>query len=103
MTLEEKILAYKTLIQEIDLLEEKKKVLSQEILSEMTSKKMEIAGHKIYHYHRLSITTPLEAARLIDATKMTEQIDKEKIKDLYNNGQKIEGVKEIDYLVVSSR
>lgn len=100
MDLEEKIIAYKTLCQQIDELEKKKRELSQEILAEMPSKKMAVAGFRAYRYTRLAIATPLELARTLGATKMQEQVDREKIKELFLLGQTIEGVRNIDYLVV---
>ena len=103
MNLAEKIIAYKTLTQEIATLEEQKKSLGQEIIAEMTDKKMEIGGYSAYRYNRLAISVPLEQARLFGATKIAEQVDKEKIKELYNMGQQIEGVKEFSYLVVTTK
>ncbi len=100
MSLEDKIIAYKALTQEIDKLEEQKRTLAQEILAEMPEKKIDVAGYRVYRYTRLSIAVPLEEARLLGATQMTEQVDKEKIKELHGKGHQIEGVKEVTYLQV---
>lgn len=102
MSLEEKIIAYKMLCLQIEDLEEQRKALGKEILSEMPQKKIEIAGYKALRYIRLAIQMPLEQARLLGVTKMEELIDKDKIKKLHSMGQKIEGVREIAYLVVSA-
>ncbi|MCI0616192.1 hypothetical protein L0244_24690 [bacterium] len=102
MSLEDKIIAYKRLGLQIESLEEKKKALGQEILLEMPLKKMEIAGYKAFRYTRLAIRIPLEEARILGVTKMEEQIDKEKVKQLYKMGQKMDGVREIAYLIVTS-
>ena len=80
MDLAEKIATYKQLIQQIEMLEEEKRKISQEIISEMPDKKFETAEWKATRYERLSIRPALELARLLDATKMEEQVDKEKIK-----------------------
>ncbi|MBX7067601.1 MAG: hypothetical protein K1X28_10265 [Parachlamydiales bacterium] len=103
MSLEEKIIAYKQLMREIEALEERKKLLSQEIISEMPDKKVEIADYRAYRYTRLSIKIPLEEARLLGATRMEEHVDKEKIKELHESGRQIEGVKEFSYLLVTSK
>lgn len=102
MNLEEKILAYKRLDEQIKALEEQKKRLSQEIIPLIPKKKVDVPGYRAYCHSRLSISLPLEKARLFGATKMVEQVDKEKIKELYKQGQEIEGVKEISYLLVKA-
>src|SRR3990167_4656001 len=102
MDLEEKIILHKKISQQIEALEEQKKALSKQILEEMKSSKVEFSDYKAIRYTRLSITTSLQQARLLNATKMEEQIDKTIIKELYNLGHPVEGVKEITYLIISS-
>ena len=102
MSLEEKIIAYKMLSLQIESLEMQKKTLAQEILTAMPSKKVDVGNYRASRYIRLSIRLPLEQARLLGATKMEEQIDKDKIKERHKMGEKIEGVQEIAYLVVTT-
>ncbi len=102
MSLEEKMIAYREICQKIHQLEEEKKTLSQSILKEMPTKKMVFPNYIARIYKRLSIHIPMEQARMLDATKMIEQVDKDKIKEIHNSGVVLEGVKEISYLVVSS-
>jgi hypothetical protein len=101
LQLAEKIAAYKKLIQQIEVLEEAKKQIAKEIIAEMPDKRFETPEYKVTRYQRLSILTTLEQARFFNATKMEEQIDKEKIKQLFHSGTPIEGVEEHSYLMVS--
>lgn len=102
MTLEEKMAAYREICREIHRLEEEKKTLAQEILTEMPSKKMAFPGYIARVYTRLLIRIPMEQARMLDATKMVEQVDKDKISEIHKSGVALEGVREISYLVVTS-
>lgn len=101
MDLAEKIATYKKYIREIDALEEAKREIAKEIIAEMPDKKFETDQYKAIRYSRLSIKTTLEHARLFDATKMEELIDKAKIKEIYNSGVPVEGVEMQSYLMVS--
>ena len=102
MTLEEKTAVYREICRKIHQLEEEKKSLAQEILAEMPSKKMVFSGYIARVYTRLVIQVPIEEARRLDATKMVEQVDKEKITEIHKSGVQLEGVKEISYLVIAS-
>lgn len=103
MDLAEKIAVYRQLIEQIEMLDQQKQKISQEILAEMSDKKFETAEFKAIRYQRLSMRPSLELARQLDATKMEEQIDKEKIKQLFHAGIPIEGVEMRAYLVVSAK
>lgn len=103
MQLDEKIAIYKSLMREIDALEEKKKQMAQEIIAEMPDKKFETCLFKAFRYQRLLIRTSLEEARLLSATKMEERIDREKIKHMFHSGVPIEGVEEHSYLIVRAK
>lgn len=103
MSLEEKIIAYRKLSREINALEEQKRDLSLEIMAEMPEKKVDVAGYRAYRHKKLSIKIPIEEARALNATKMEELVDKEKIKELYEQGQQMDGVKEITYLIVTAK
>ena len=101
MTLEEKIAAHCEICRKIQQLEEEKKTLAQEILAEMPSKKMTFRGHIARIQTRLIIGIPMDQARMLDATKMVEQIDKGKIAEIHKSGVALEGVREISYLIVT--
>lgn len=102
MTLEEKLIAHRALSQKIHELEEERKALGQEILKEMPSEKLELPDFTARVCSRLSIKIPIEQARMFDATQMVEQVDKEKIKEIYKSGVALDGVEEISYLVTTS-
>jgi hypothetical protein len=102
MSLEEKMTTYREICQQIRKLEQEKKVLAQDILKEMPSKKMIFADYIARSYKRLSIRISIEQARILDATKMVEQVDKDRVKEIHSSGAIIEGVKEISYLIVTS-
>jgi hypothetical protein len=103
MELEEKIARYKDLGQQIAELEMQKKTLVAEILQSIPkeSKSIQVAGSNVKRVRRLSIRTSIEAAKLFEAVKMQEVVDKAKIKRLYEQGQAIPDVTEIDYIQVS--
>ena len=67
----------------------------------MPDRKFETAEFRAIRYQRLSIRTSLKMARQLDATKMEEQVDKEKIKQIFHSGVSIEGVELLTYLLVS--
>ena len=102
MSLEDKLVAYRELCRQIQRLEEEKKALSALILQEMPNKKMAFADCIARVYTRLSIRIPMEQARMFDATKMVEQVDRAKIKEIYKSGVPLEGVSEMSYLMISS-
>lgn len=67
----------------------------------MPSKKMAFRGHIARVHTRLIIGIPIDLARRLDATKMIEQVDKDKITEIHKSGALLEGVREISYLVVT--
>lgn len=101
MNLEEQVQRHKELSLKIEELEEQKKALGQLILQAMTEKYQHIGNYLVKRFSRLSITTPLEIAQGLRATKMEESVDKEAIKLLYNAGTDVPGVKEISYIQIS--
>ena len=103
MDLAEKIALYKQLIRQIETLEEEKRKISQEIIAEMTDKRFDTAEFRAIRYQRLSIRPSLELARQLNATKMEEQVDKEKIKQIFHSGVAIEGVEMRSYLTVTRK
>ncbi|MBA3957570.1 MAG: hypothetical protein H0X51_04135 [Parachlamydiaceae bacterium] len=100
MTLEEQVKLYKELAKKIEAMEEQKRALGQSIMQQMQNKILKVPGFLVRFCSRLSIKLPLEEARLINAVKLEEVVDKDKIKALYNNGQTINGVSEIRYIQV---
>jgi hypothetical protein len=104
MELEEKVAKYKELGTQIAELEKEKKLLATEILQYIPKEKksIQVAGSSVKRVRRLSIKTSLEAAKLYDAVKIEEVVDKEKIKLLYEQGEEIPDVSEIEYIQVSS-
>ena len=101
MSLEEQIQAYKELSLYIADLESQKKELSVAILEQMSEKTLSIAGYIVRRYDRLSIQTPLEAARELGATKMEEVLDRDKLKKLHQSGQEIPGIAPSSFIQVS--
>lgn len=100
--MEELIRTYYEIMKQIDELEEKKRELSAAILKQMQAKSMRVAGYIARKYSRLSIKLTIEEARTLDAIKMQETVDKDKIKALYHLGQPVKGVFEVEYLRVSN-
>lgn len=101
MNLEEQIKLHKQLSKQIDELEEKKRALGLAIMQQMQNKTLRIPGFLVRKFSRLSIKTSLEDARILNAIKIEEMVDKDKIKTLYNNGRPIGGISEIHYIQIS--
>lgn len=102
MNLEEKIKKYKELGEKIEELEVLKKELGTSILFEMPEKTVKTTDYLVRCCQRLAIKTSLEEARLFNATKMKETVDKDKIKQLFELGQAVPGISEIHYIQVSN-
>ena len=101
MDLEEQIRQHKEISQQIQELEERKRVLGQSIMQAMPGKSLQLGCYLVRRHSRLSITTKPDEARHFNAIKLEEVVDKDKIKSLYIGGSQIPGVKEIEYIVVS--
>ena len=99
MEIEEKIRLHKELSKKIHELEEQKKAIGLEIMEKMESKTLEVPGYLVRKYSRLFIKTTLDEARVLDAIKLEEVVDKDKIKTLYLAGQ-VNGISEIQYIQV---
>jgi hypothetical protein len=103
MFLEDQIKLHKELSKKIEEMEEQKRQLGAAIMQQMQNKTLQIPGFFVRHCSRLSIKLTLEEARAFNAVKLEETVDKDKIKVLYNKGNKIEGVTEIHYIQVQEQ
>jgi hypothetical protein len=103
MDLEDQIKLHKALSKKIGEMEEEKKALGLAIMQQMQSKTLRIPGFIVRCCNRLSIKLSLEEARSLNAVKLEEVVDKDKIKDLYHSGQSINGVSEIYYVQVTEQ
>ena len=101
MPLEELLKLYKELAGKIAELEQQKKEISLAILEQMPEKTVTVGDYIVRRYDRLSFQVPLEIAREISATKMEEILDKTKLKQLYESGQKIPGISPFRFVQVS--
>ncbi len=103
MDLEDQIKLHKELSKKIEEMEDQKRVLGLAIMQQMQSKTLRIPGFLVRCCSRLSIKLSIEEARSLNAIKLEELIDKDKIKALYNSGQSINGVSEIQYIQISEQ
>jgi len=103
MALEEIIKAYRELGQQISELEAQRKALSAQILEQMpkNTKTFRLEEYLVRRYSKLSIRTPLETAKSLGAVKLEEVVDKERIKQLYEEGLSIPKVSEIQWVQVT--
>jgi hypothetical protein len=101
MDLEEQVKTYRELVRKIEELEAQKKALGHSILQQMSSKCLRVGMLQVRRCQRLSISTSLEEARMLDAVKWVESVDKGKIKLLHQQGHSVNGISEIQYIVVS--
>ena len=104
MTLEEKVSAYKELRSKIEELESQKKIIAAEILQliPQETKAVQVSGSTVRRISRLSIKISIENAKILDAVKMLEVVDREKIKKLFERGDDIPDVEEIHSIQVYS-
>lgn len=102
MNLEELVKAHREVGNKIEELESQKKALSMEIMNQLQGKSMQVSGYMVRRCMRLSIKLSLEEARALNAIKMEETVDREKIKLLYQNGQSVPDVSEIHYIHISA-
>lgn len=100
-SIEDQVKAYKELGETIDALEERRKAIGAAIMQQMQGKSLQVAEYNVRKINRLSIKLSLEEARSFNAIKLEETVDKDKIKFLYNSGQMIQGVSEIEYIQIS--
>lgn len=100
MNLEEKVKLHRSLTLKIEELEEQRKLLGMSIKEAMYVKTMHFGDLTVRRCSRVSIATTLEEARHLNAIKLEEAVDKDKIKILYHQGLSIAGVKEIEYIQI---
>lgn len=102
MSLEEKIVRYREIQEKIKLLEEEKKKVYQEILDSFPDCQKEIFSQtcRVRKFVRMTIKTTLEEARIFQATKTEEIVDKDKIKALIKTGMSIPNVDQVAYFLI---
>lgn len=101
MALEDLVRQHKEISLKIEELEAQKKALGQTILQAMNGKALQVGPYLVKRYSRLSISSTIDQARLYQAVKLDEVVDKDKLKVLYQNGAPIPGVKHIEYIQIS--
>jgi phage regulator Rha-like protein len=101
MNLQDQVKLHKELAKKIEELESQKKDLSIAIMKQMTGKTLSLPGFLVRRFNRLCIKLTIEQARTLNAIKLEETIDKDRVKDMYNKGQSIDGVSEIQYIQIS--
>lgn len=99
--LEEQIKLHKTISKRIAQLEEERKQLGLIIMKQMAANILQIPGFCVKRYKRLSIKLSIEDARSLNAVKLEEIVDKDKIKMLISNGTTISGVSETQYIQIT--
>lgn len=102
MTIQDQIRLHKEISKKIEELEEQKKLLGASIMKQMMGKSLQIDRFLVRRCSRISISTTLDEARTFNATKMEEVVDKDKIKTIYKSGRPLPGVKEIEYIQIST-
>jgi hypothetical protein len=103
MTLEEQVRRHKEISRLLDDLEAEKKALGEVILSAMSEKKMNLGPYLVKKCSRVSISSTIEEARNLNATKMEEVVDKDKLKQLYSTGESVPGIKETVYIQITEK
>lgn len=101
LSLEEQIRLHKDISEKIEELEVQKKELGVAIMQQMLTPILQVPGYRVKRCHRLSIAVSVDNARTLNAIKLEEVVDKDKIKELYRLGNPIEGVTEVNYIQIS--
>jgi hypothetical protein len=101
MDFEEQIRAYHEMGTKIAELEQQRKALGATILQQMQEKTMRVADYVVRRCNKFSIQLTIEEARVFDAVKTEEVIDRAKIKALYGLGKVTQGISETQYVQVS--
>ncbi len=101
MSLEEQIQTYKALVRQIAEMDQQRRALGAAILEQMSTKMLSVGGYVVRRYDRLSIKTSLAEARQLEATKMEEVLDKDKLQELHFSGHEIPGVSTASFIQVS--
>jgi hypothetical protein len=102
MNLEEQIKAHKELSLTIEELERQKKALGLAIMQQMQSKTLRVGNYLVKKFMRLSIKLSLQEARTLNAIKLEENIDRDKIRELYEQGDPIQGISEVHYIQITT-
>ncbi len=104
MSLEEKILKYKQIQEQVKRLEEEKQHVYKEILQSFSQDEKEVfsANYRVKRYFRMTIKTTVDEARNFQATRTEEIVDKEKIKELVHSGIFVPNVTESAYFFIYS-
>lgn len=100
MNLEEQIKLHKELSLKIEELEQEKKILGNSIMQQMSGASLQVPGYLVKRFSRLSIKLSIDDARALNAVKMEEAVDKDKIKSLYHQGHPVQGVSETHFIQV---
>ena len=102
MNLQELVRLHKELSKKIEELEAQRKELGLAILQQMSATVINLPGFVVRRCNRLSIKLTIEEARALNAIKIEETVDKDKIKALHKNGHLMTGVSEIQYVQITS-
>lgn len=102
---EEKVAEYLELKKRIQELEARKKALSLEILEGIPeeSRRIDLSMCWVRRASIFSIKTSMDHALELGAVRIEQVIDKEKLKKLYQSGQKPPGVSEVHFIQVYSK
>ena len=101
--LEIQLREYKELSKNIRELEERRKELGQKLLQNFPcpTNKYQTPNFRVSKHRRVSIKTPLEQARVFNATKFEENVDKEKLKALHTSGTSVPGITTTEYIMIN--
>ncbi|MBS0626154.1 MAG: hypothetical protein JSS32_08905 [Verrucomicrobia bacterium] len=92
---------YKVLMEQIDELTDRKTAVSQQILSQLKEKTTQTPHFKISKYQRVTVKTSIESARALGCTVQVEDIDKEALRRLYDEGLPVPNIHQNEYIRIS--
>lgn len=102
MELEEQVRRYKEIMRQVEELEKERKAISASIMERMKGGKLLlVADYVVRKIQKFTYAVSIEEARKLNATKMEERIDKDKLKSLYAAGSEVKGLSHFHYLQVS--
>lgn len=102
-SLEALLRAYKEISEQIRQLERQKAEMSRALLNSFPTelKKYSTPQFRVFRQKRLNIKTTLEEARLYNAVKLQEVVDKDRLRSLCLLGEEIPGISYSEYVLVN--
>ena len=92
---------YRNLTGQIDALSEKKSEVGNQILAQLKEKNTMTPRFKVSKFQRVTVRTSLESARVFGCVVQVEDIDKEALRRLYDEGIPVPNIQQSEYIRIA--